>query len=83
MMPKMDGFEFAVEVRRHPEWRSIPIVVVTSRDLTKEDRRRLNGHVETILAKQTDSREALLEQVRDLLTESNAPRVPRPRQATP
>ena len=83
MMPKMDGFEFAVEVRRHPEWRSIPIVVVTSRDLTNEDRRRLNGHVETILAKQTESREALLEQVRDLLTESKAPRLPGPRLATP
>ncbi len=77
MMPKMDGFEFAIEVRRHPEWRSIPIVVVTSRDLTKEDRRRLNGHVETILAKQTDSREALLAQVRDLLADNNAPRVRR------
>jgi CheY-like chemotaxis protein len=84
MMPKMDGFEFAAEVRRHPEWRSIPIVVVTSRDLTVEDRRRLNGHVETILAKQGDSREELLAQVRDLLADNDAPRLPRSRrEATP
>src|SRR5204862_2024305 len=27
MMPEMDGFAFAVEVRQHSEWRSIPIVV--------------------------------------------------------
>ena len=51
MMPEMDGFEFAAEVRRHPEWRSIPIVVVTAQDLSAEERRRLNGYVETILQK--------------------------------
>ena len=64
-------------MRRHPEWRSIPIVVVTSQDLTTEDRARLNGHVETILRKHGDSREALLEQVRDLLAGSNVRRVAR------
>jgi signal transduction histidine kinase/DNA-binding response OmpR family regulator len=74
IMPEMDGFTFAAEVRRHPEWRSIPIVVVTSQDLTTEDRRRLNGHVETILQKDGDSREALLGQVRDLLAERAVPR---------
>ena len=74
MMPEMDGFAFAAEVRLHPEWRSIPIVVLTSRDLTSEDRSRLNGHVEKILRKHGDSRESLLEQVRDLLAGSKAPR---------
>ena len=77
MMPEMDGFAFAAEVRRHPEWRSIPIVVVTSQDLTADDRRRLNGNVEKILRKDGDSRETLLEQVRDLLADSKAPRAPR------
>ncbi|HYR28642.1 MAG TPA: response regulator, partial [Thermoanaerobaculia bacterium] len=77
LMPEMDGFTFAAEVRMRPEWRSIPIVVVTSQDLTIEDRRRLNGHVETILRKHGDSREALLEQVRDLLAGSNVKRVRR------
>jgi signal transduction histidine kinase/DNA-binding response OmpR family regulator len=77
MMPEMDGFAFAAEVRRHPEWRSIPIVVITSQDLSSEDRRRLNGNVEKILRKDGDSRETLLEQVRDLLADSNATRAPR------
>jgi signal transduction histidine kinase/CheY-like chemotaxis protein len=76
MMPEMDGFAFAAEVGRHPEWRSIPIVVVTAQDLTSDDRRRLNGHVEKILRKHGDSRESLLEQVRDLLAGSNAARMP-------
>ena len=74
MMPEMDGFEFAARVRRHPEWRSIPIVVVTAHDLTGEERRRLNGYVETILQKDGDSREALLHQLRDLLDDCGAAR---------
>ncbi|HSP14791.1 MAG TPA: response regulator [Thermoanaerobaculia bacterium] len=77
MMPEMDGFAFAIEVRRRPEWRDIPIIVVTAQDLTAEDRRRLNGHVETILQKEGDSRESLLAHVRDLLTNSTAARVHR------
>jgi signal transduction histidine kinase/DNA-binding response OmpR family regulator len=79
MIPEMDGFEFAAEVRRRPEWRSIPIVVITAQDLTNADRKRLNGNVEKILRKDGDSRESLLQQVRDLLAGSNATRAPRER----
>ena len=74
MMPEMDGFEFASEVRRHPEWRSIPIVVVTAKDLTNEDRRQLNGNVESIIRTHGKSHESILEQVRDMLEAGNAPR---------
>jgi signal transduction histidine kinase/CheY-like chemotaxis protein len=80
-MPGMDGFAFAAEVRRHPEWRSIPIVVVTAKDLTSEDRRKLNENVEQIVQKQGDSKESLLERVRDLLADSPATRL-RPEVAT-
>ncbi|HEX2203557.1 MAG TPA: response regulator [Longimicrobium sp.] len=72
MMPEMDGFEFADHVRRHPEWGSIPIVVVTAHDLTFEERRRLSGYVETILQKAGDSHESLLFQVRDRLNDHAA-----------
>jgi CheY-like chemotaxis protein/anti-sigma regulatory factor (Ser/Thr protein kinase) len=67
MMPEMDGFEFAARVRQHPEWRAIPIVVMTAKELTANDRLRLNGYVETILSKASHSREGLLRQVRDLV----------------
>jgi CheY-like chemotaxis protein len=67
MMPEMDGFEFVHELRKHGAWRSIPIVVVTAKDLTTEDRLRLNGYVEKILRKEAYSREALLTEVRDLV----------------
>ncbi len=73
MMPEMDGFEFAERVRRHPEWHSIPIVVMTAMDLTNDDRQRLNGYVESIIRKAGDSRESLLNQVRDLLDDHRSP----------
>jgi signal transduction histidine kinase/CheY-like chemotaxis protein len=74
MMPEMDGFEFADRVRRHPEWRAIPIVVMTAKDLSLGERQRLSGSVEVILHKAGDSREALLDQVRDLVARCAAPR---------
>ena len=67
MMPEMDGFEFVDRVRQRPEWRAIPIVVVTAKDLTAKERLRLNGYVETVLSKASHSREALLRQVCDLV----------------
>jgi CheY-like chemotaxis protein len=67
MMPKMDGFQFVEEWRKHEAWRSLPIIVITAKDLTDEDRLRLNGYVEQILQKGTYSRDALLAGVRDLV----------------
>ena len=67
MMPEMDGFEVVAEMRRHEAWRAIPVVVVTAKELTVEDRQRLNGYVERVLEKGAYSRETLLGEVRDLV----------------
>ncbi|MGI8550641.1 MAG: response regulator [Dehalococcoidia bacterium] len=48
-MPELDGFGLVEELQRHEQWRTIPIVVITARDLTAEDRGRLNGYVARIL----------------------------------
>jgi signal transduction histidine kinase/DNA-binding response OmpR family regulator len=67
MMPEMDGFQFVEAWRQHEAWRSIPIVVVTAKDLTAEDHLRLNGYVEQILQKGAYNREVLLAEVRELV----------------
>ena len=61
MMPEMDGFEFIDEVRQHEDWREIPIIVITARDVTAEDRARLNGRVESVIRK--GGRDDMLRQV--------------------
>jgi CheY-like chemotaxis protein len=63
MMPVMDGFEFVMELRKVEAWRAIPIVVVTAKDLTDEDRRRLNGDVIGLIQKRGMDRESLLAQL--------------------
>jgi CheY-like chemotaxis protein len=63
MMPEMDGFQFIDHVRQHEAWRAIPIVVVTAKDLTAEDRLRLNGYVADIIQKDARSQEELLTEV--------------------
>jgi len=67
MMPEMDGFEFARRLRDRPEWRDIPVVVLTAKDLTSEDRQRLNGDVEKILQKGAWDHAALLQEMRRLV----------------
>ena len=61
MMPKMDGFEFLDELRSRQDWQEIPVVVITAKDLTDEDRDRLNGGVERIIQK--SDRDGMLRQL--------------------
>ncbi|HEX5503712.1 MAG TPA: response regulator [Thermomicrobiales bacterium] len=76
LMPEMDGFAFLAELRQRRDWRSIPVVVVTAKDLSPADHRRLNGHVETIVRKGAASREELLREVRELVAAWDRPGTP-------
>jgi hypothetical protein len=67
MMPEMNGFEFVEQLRGRPEYRAIPVVVVTAKDVTEEDRQRLNGYVSRILQKGAGTREEMLSEVRNLV----------------
>jgi CheY-like chemotaxis protein len=68
LMPEMDGFEFLTEVRRNPAWRQIPVIILTGKDITEEDRRRLHGRVQAIVAKGAYSNDELIRQVRAAVT---------------
>ena len=67
MMPVMDGFEFLLEMRAHETWRDLPVIVLTAKDLTEEDRRILSGRVEQIIEKGAQSHDAVLASIHTLL----------------
>jgi PAS domain S-box-containing protein len=73
VMPEMDGFEFTAELRKHQAWRSIPIIVITAKDLTPEDRARLNGTVEKVIGKMSYSFHDLLAEIQRVTERAKGP----------
>ncbi len=73
MMPVMDGFGFLAAMRARSEWQHIPVIVITAKDLTGEDRQRLNGMVEEVLEKNACTREELLERVHKAVASCGIP----------
>ena len=67
MMPDMDGFEFLDALREDHDRRGIPVIVITAKTLTEEDRQRLNGGVQSVVQKRTLDQDELLAQVRALV----------------
>jgi PAS domain S-box-containing protein len=68
MMPEMDGFEFLSTLRKREGGDKIPVVVITAKELTPEDRKMLNGSVERVLLKGEFSRQDLLNRVREFVS---------------
>jgi CheY-like chemotaxis protein len=73
MMPEMDGFQFLEHIRAVERWRSTPVVVITAKDLTEEEQRRLNGYVEGVLHKGTYSPRDLLREIAALVQARHQP----------
>jgi CheY-like chemotaxis protein len=72
VMPEMDGFEFLEAMREQSDLATVPVIVVTAKELTEDDRRRLNGGVERIVSKGALAPDALAEHVRELVTDRSA-----------
>ncbi len=51
MMPEIDGFAFLDAFRARAEWRAVPVIVLTAKQLTAEERERLVGRTLQIIAK--------------------------------
>jgi CheY-like chemotaxis protein len=61
MMPDVDGFAVLECIKANEATRSIPVIVVTAKELTEKERRRLNHRVETLVHKGVLNQEELLE----------------------
>ncbi|RLP22141.1 response regulator [Mesorhizobium sp. YM1C-6-2] len=61
LMPEMDGFETLSEMQRIPELQNIPVVVVTSKDLSANELNWLRDRAVAVVAKGANSRSQLVE----------------------
>ena len=51
MMPEMDGFEVLSLMKEEDDIADIPVIVITAKELTPQERRRMAGHVDSLLQK--------------------------------
>ncbi|HKS23846.1 MAG TPA: response regulator [Thermoanaerobaculia bacterium] len=66
MMPGMSGFEVAGALKESPETANIPIVVLTSKEISADDRRELQSKVTSFVQKGKSAREQLVTEIRRL-----------------
>ena len=53
LMPGMDGFEVVEALRADPDTKSVPVVILTSKSMTQQDKERLQGRI-TYVARKTE-----------------------------
>ena len=72
MMPDVDGFEVVSKLRDDPAGAQIPILIYTAKNVTSEDRERLQGNIQTIIQKGDFGKDRFLEMINNLQTSQAA-----------
>ncbi|HNA87920.1 MAG TPA: GAF domain-containing protein, partial [Anaerolineales bacterium] len=67
MMPRMDGFEVIERLRSNPKTESLPIIVISVKDLTDEEAERLRESVNYVMRKQGFDGEKLVFEIKHAL----------------
>ena len=69
MMPDVNGFDVVAALQDRVETRKIPILVVTAKQITSEDRDHLNGFVMAVVEKSAFDRERFSAEVQRAMTQ--------------
>ena len=67
MMPELDGFAVLDELRNSPDTAEIPVIVITAKELTTDEKNRMRGHIQTLMQKGDFMSDELLDEVKALL----------------
>jgi threonine synthase len=63
MMPELDGFGVLEALKADEDLSQVPVIVITAKDLTPAERRRLSGQIEALMEKGAFTDEDLLEEI--------------------
>jgi threonine synthase len=66
MMPELDGFSVLDAMQAESKTANIPVIVVTAKELTQEEKNRLKGRVQSLMQKGDFMSEELINEVRTL-----------------
>lgn len=67
MMPELDGFAVLDLLRSKPETANIPVIVATAKELTVDEKSRLQGQIQSLMLKGDFLNDEFLEEVRSLI----------------
>ena len=67
MMPEFDGFSVLDKLKANPRTAPIPVIVVTAKELTAQERERLKGQIHSLMQKGEFMNDDLMDEVRALL----------------
>ncbi len=67
MMPELDGFGVLDELKADPETEGIPVIVSTAKELTKEEKERLKGQIQSLLQKGDFMSDEFLDEVHTII----------------
>jgi len=70
-MPGIDGFGLVEELKLDPRTKNIPVVIVSAKDITPEERKRLNGHIEAVYQKGSLPTRKFVDQVITVIEEAH------------
>jgi CheY-like chemotaxis protein len=72
LMPEMDGFEFIGYLRTNPKWWSIPVIILTAKEINQSELTMLNQCVENVFMKETYHQADLLAEIERKLIKHRA-----------
>lgn len=67
MMPEVDGFAVLDVLRSDPKTANIPVIVATAKELTVDEKSRLQGQIQSLMLKGDFLNDEFLEEVRALI----------------
>jgi threonine synthase len=67
MMPEVDGFAVLDALRSTPETANIPVIVATAKELTVDEKSRLQGQIQSLMLKGDFLNDEFLDEVRSLI----------------
>jgi threonine synthase len=67
MMPEVDGFAALDQLRSQPQTANIPVIVATAKELTVDEKARLQGQIQSLMMKGDFLNDEFLSEVRSLI----------------